>query len=133
MKAAATAIAVLTLSAAPSQAYVIGGRAWPKGTVTYYPQARGYAAPVTRAARMLNRAGVGVTLRKASSRSAADVVVAYGGNACEGSALVGYERVSSDLMYLGRGCSNAPVTLTAVHEFGHGLGLQHQNRVCARM
>src|SRR2546423_7406659 len=133
MKAAATAIAVLTLSAAPSQAYVIGGRAWPKGTVTYYPQARGYAASVARAARMLSRAGVGVTLRKASSRSAADVAVAYGGMACEGSALVGYERVSSDVVYLGRGCSKSLVTLTAVHEFGHVLGLEHENHACARM
>ena len=131
--AVAISLCAFALSASPSQAYVIGGRAWPSGSFTYYPQARGYATAVTRAARMLGRAGVGVTLRKASSRSAADVVVAYGGNACEGSALVGYERVGSDLMYLGRGCSKALVTLTAVHEFGHVLGLDHENRVCARM
>jgi hypothetical protein len=119
--------------ASPSQAYVIGGRAWPSATVTYYAQARGYAGPVKRAASILNRAGVGVRLRQAASRSAADVVVAYGGRACEGDAAVGYQRLSADLLYLGRGCSQGLVTLTAVHEFGHVLGLDHENRVCARM
>jgi hypothetical protein len=41
--------------------------------------------------------------------------------------------VRPDLLYLGRGCSKSLVTLTAVHEFGHVLGLDHENRACARM
>jgi hypothetical protein len=133
VKAAAVVFAVCAFTAAPSQAYVIGGRPWPAATFTYYPAARGYAAPAARAAKILNGAGVGVTVRKASSRSAADVVVSYGGRACEGSAEVGYDRVSPNVLYLGRGCSKSLVTLTAVHEFGHVLGLDHEKRVCARM
>ena len=133
MKAAAVVFAVCAFTAAPSQAYVIGGRPWPNGTFTYYSAACAYAAPAARAAKILSGAGVGVTVRKASSRSTADIVVAYGGRACEGSAEVGYDRVRPDLLYLGRGCSKSLVTLTAVHEFGHVLGLDHENRACARM
>jgi hypothetical protein len=135
MRVAAALIAACAVAttAAPSDAYVIGGRPWPNAAFTYYPAAKGYAAPAARAAKILNRAGVGVTVRKASSRSAADIVVSYGGRACEGSAEVGYDRVSPNLLYLGRGCSKSLVTLTAVHEFGHVLGLDHENRLCARM
>jgi predicted Zn-dependent protease len=61
------------------------------------------------------------------------VVVAYGGAPCEGEAAVGFQRLDLDLLYLGRGCNRGLVTLTAVHEFGHVLGLDHENRRCARM
>jgi hypothetical protein len=131
--AAALAAGCLATAAPASEAYVIGGRAWPSATFTYYAQARAYSAAVNRAAGMLNRAGVGVRLRRASSRSAADVVVTYGGKPCEGEATVGYYRRGADLLNLGAGCSRALVTLTAVHEFGHVLGLDHETRRCARM
>ena len=133
MKVAAVVIVACAVFAAPSQAYVIGGRPWPAGTFTYYPAATGYAGPAARAARILSRAGVGVKVRKASSRSKADVLVSFGGRACEGSAEVGYVRARPDILYLGSGCSKALVTLTAVHEFGHVLGLDHENHVCARI
>jgi hypothetical protein len=87
---------------------------------------------VSRAARTLNRAGVGVHLRRARSRAAADVVVAFGGKPCEGEA-IGFYRRGVDLLNLGARCSRALVTLTAVHEFSHVLGLDHESRRCARM
>jgi hypothetical protein len=128
------AVIVACLACAPAaDAYSIGGRAWPEGTVTYYTQASGYSGAVNRAARILNNAGVGVRLRRASSKALADVVVAYGGAPCEGEAAVGFQRLGLDVLYLGRGCNRGLVTLTAVHEFGHVLGLDHENRRCARM
>lgn len=130
--ALACAAVSFAVSASPSEAYVVGGRPWPGATVTYYAQARGYSGAVNRAARMLNRAGVGVHLRSAS-RSKADVIVVYGGNPCEGEATIGYYRRGSDVLDLGAGCSRALVTLTAVHEFGHVLGLDHETHRCARM
>ncbi len=131
---AALACGALSLAvAAPSEAYSIGGRGWPNATFTYYTSARGYSGAVDRAARMLNRAGVSVHVRRALSRADADVVVVYRGRACEGEAVVGDQRLQLDLLYLGRGCSKALVTLTAVHEFGHVLGLDHETSRCARM
>ena len=131
--AAALATGALSLLAATSgEAYSIGGRAWPRATVTYHTTAGAYSASVNRAARIINRAGVGVRLRRAS-RADANVVVAFGGRACEGEAFVGFQRFVSDVVYLGRGCSHRLVTLTAVHEFGHVLGLGHETRNCARM
>jgi len=133
LAAALTCGAVSLTAAAPSEGYTIGGRGWPDATFTYYTSARGYSGAVNRAARILNRAGVGVHVLRASSRADADVVVAYRGRACEGEAAVGYQRLPLDLLYLGRGCSHALVTLTAVHEFGHVLGLDHETALCARM
>jgi hypothetical protein len=132
--AAALAAGAVSLGAAtPSHGYAIGGRGWPGGAVTYFTQASGYSGAVDRAARILNHAGVGVRLRRASSKAAADVVVAYGGAPCEGEAAVGFQRLALDVLNLGRGCNRGLVTLTAVHEFGHVLGLDHENRRCARM
>jgi hypothetical protein len=135
LRIGAAALAGGALSLVPAtagEAYSIGGQGWPGTTVTYYTAAKAYSAPVKRAARVINRAGVGVRLRRAS-RADADVVLAYGGRACEGEAFVGFQRFVSDVVYLGRGCSHGLVTLTAVHEFGHVLGLDHETRRCARM
>ena len=39
----------------------------------------------------------------------------------------------STISRLGAGCSTVFITLTAVHEFGHVLGLDHESTKCARM
>jgi hypothetical protein len=131
--AASLALALSLLAAAPGDAYRIGGRAWPDGTINYYTSARGYSGAVDRAARILNRTGLGLRLRR-TSRADADVVVTYGGAPCNGRARVGFQRYRGDnVVWLGRGCSRALVTLTAVHEFGHVLGLDHEYSRCARM
>jgi hypothetical protein len=129
------AVLAVCLACAPTaDAYSIGGRGWPDGTVTYFTQASGYSGAVNRAARILNSTGLGFRLRRAPSKAAADVVIAYGGKPCEGEAALGFQRrLDPDVLHLGRGCNHGLVTLTAVHEFGHVLGLDHETRRCARM
>src|SRR4051812_7117839 len=93
--------------AAAARAYVVDGDAWPGATVTYHPAA--YARATDRAARVINRAHVGIRLRRAP-RSRADVVVRYGGSPCEGSAAVGFQRRRPEVVKLGRGCFGGLVT-----------------------
>lgn len=134
---AATAVLISAVAVcfapASASAYVVGGYGWPSSTITYYVAAKGYSAAVGRAARNWNRANVGVTFRRAS-QSQADVIVRYGGSRCEGESPMGfggYRTITT--VYLGAGCSQGLIALTATHEFGHVLGLDHENSKCARM
>jgi hypothetical protein len=136
MRALATVAAVAAMSAlapATASAYVVGGNAWPGTTIRYYTAAAAYAKPVTKAARIWNRANVGVRFA-ASSKAAADVVVSYGTARCGGLSPMGYGgRYEGTTVRLGAGCSTSLIVLTATHEFGHVLGLDHENSKCARM
>src|SRR5829696_27552 len=138
MRRRITIVAFLSLAAlgalAPSaSAYEQAGRAWPGGRITYFTSASGYSASVDRAARIWNRANVGVRFVKTSRRNA-QVVIAYGGPRCEGAAFAGYiGRRRQSPVQLGAGCGRSLITLTAVHELGHVLGLGHERERCARM
>ena len=126
-------VAFFCAVAAPADAYVVGGHRWPGGTITYYVAAKGYSASVGRAARIWSRANVGASFVR-TSRAQADVVVTYGGRRCEGASPMGFGGWRElTTMYLGAGCSKSLIVLTAVHEFGHVLGLDHEYAKCARM
>jgi hypothetical protein len=129
----AAACALAAALPASAGAYAVGGRPWPATTITYYVAAKAYSGSVKRAARIWNRADVGVEFESAP-RSEADVVVAYGGPRCAGRSPVGFGGwYESTVSRLGAGCGTGFITLTAVHEFGHILGLDHEGRKCARM
>ena len=118
--------------AASADAYVATGTPWPNNEVTYTTKTTAYAASVDRAAAILNRTGIRVRFRRVASNP--DVTFTYHGPACDGSSYIGYQpRVKHNNVWLGAGCSRDLITLTAVHEMGHVLGLDHEDRRCARM
>src|SRR5438067_697282 len=129
LASAALALAFFAM-VAPAFGSFIEGRAWPGGTITYYSSV--YPRAVDRAAAVWNRAGVGVTFQKAP-RSGARVLVSSGPHGCGGQALVGYPYGRSSWVKLNSGCNKDLMVLTTAHEFGHVLGLGHENNRCARM
>lgn len=133
MRALIAAVATLCLVPASAGAYAVGGHPWPSARITYYVAAKAYTKPVNRAARIWNDAAVGVTFAQARLAEA-DVIVARGAPRCAGASPVGFGGFYElTVMRLGAGCSRSFITLTAVHEFGHVLGLDHEGRKCARM
>jgi hypothetical protein len=128
---AAAAVIVLAFATPASDAYVARGPAWPYETVTYSSQTPSYTASIDRAARLINRAHVGV--RVVRDDDDPDVTFVYRGRACDGAAYVGFRRRRASTVWLGSGCGRDLITLTAVHELGHVLGLDHENGRCARM
>ena len=131
--AVCAALALLALTPA-AHAYRIGGKAWPGGTVTFYDATRnGYA--VDTATQAWNRSGVRIRFREVRSRARADVVVVTLRNGgCNGFGQLGYAAGVQARVQLGAGCGNAwALASTAVHEFGHILGLNHEPRRCAVM
>jgi matrixin len=126
-----TAILGLVLAMAESsQAYVFWGKPWPQSTIGYYRPPGAGAAAVDRAARTWNRLGLQVRFRRAD-RARADVAVSFRRPRCGGEATVGFAGRSA--VSISARCGSDLMTLTAVHEFGHVLGLGHEPGHCATM
>ncbi len=127
------ACAAFAATATDASAYEIAGRTWPEGEIRYHVLDADLKKPVKRAAKVWNARKLAVTFVSTSEESAR-VLIRSGQSNCGGAAFVGYPgRRGVSLMEIHDGCGTGITTLTAVHEFGHVLGLGHETRRCARM
>ena len=106
------------------------GRSWPGRTITYFETPRDEG--VRDAAKAWSRSGIRIRFRRAGSRRRADVLVRVGGEGCGGFAQLGYAPGRQALMRVFE-CPRHDQMLVSAHEFGHILGLSHENRRCALM
>ena len=137
-------MAVPALAGLPGDAgaFVVTGRPWPGGTISYYNAASDQAWAVETAVRSWNSSGANIRF-VATSRSGADVVLThFTTSACSspgrlGEATVGYGRHS--VVYLNpridssTTCNSLTTAVAVAHELGHVLGLEHETRRCAVM
>ena len=126
-------LGLLAVGTADASAYDIAGRAWPAGEIRYHVPDGPLKKPAKRAARVWNARNLSVRFVSAPEDSAR-VFVSQGQRNCGGAARVGYPgRRGISVVQIHAGCGSGIATLTAVHEFGHVLGLGHEDDVCARM
>jgi hypothetical protein len=135
---AAIALAAVAIGAfAPTaEASHIAGRAWPGGRISYAVTAKSLRGPVHIAALAWNRSGVDVRFVEVSRSKARLLISPFPAASCVGrigEASVGYSASARSRMRLQARCAEGTLTMTATHEFGHVLGLGHEDRRCALM
>lgn len=135
-------VAVLALLVLPAQssAYKTFGTKWPGGKLTYYNGIRAYDPAVKAAVRAWNNSGAKVKLMRVSKKNARVKIRYMPNSTCRGLArLPRAKRTTNATIYLPRPTAPAAcrdeftMTIIAAHEFGHVLGLDHENRRCAVM
>jgi hypothetical protein len=121
-----------TFTAQQAGAYRIAGKPWPGKRVSYYSFGSHHSKQlVDRAARIWNRANVGVHFVRSPSTNAKVMVSGVAGN-CHGEASIGYPGERTSWLYVAP-CPKDLMVLVLAHEFGHVLGLGHEPVRCARM
>ena len=110
-----------------------GGR-WPTATITYYNEVPAYSWAVDTAAYAWNTSGARVKFLKASRRDA-KVLVGIRWFKAGGDAHVqrANGRFTSAKVGIQSGQDRYTMALVVAHEFGHVLGLDHEDRTCATM
>lgn len=133
--AASIGAALVAITVVPgSSAFRLEGGRWPTSTITYYNEVPAYSWAVDTAAYAWNTSGARVRFLK-SSRRDAKVLVGIRWFKVAGDASV--QRVNGRFLSAKVGVRNGQdrytMTLVVAHEFGHVLGLDHEDRVCATM
>ena len=135
MKATLAAF-LLALTLVPTAgAYRFEGGRWPTTTITYYNEVPAYTWAVDTAAYAWNSSGAHVQFLKSPSARNADVLVGVRWFKIAGEARI--QRFSGRIIGAQIGIQNGQdrytMALVLAHEFGHVLGLDHEDGACATM
>jgi hypothetical protein len=129
---AATLVAAVATPSAGS--FGLEGGRWPTTTITYYNEVPAYSWAVDTAAYAWNTSGVRVRFLKTSRRDA-KVLVGIRWFTAAGDANVqrANGRFTGARVGIQSGQDRYTMALVVAHEFGHVLGLAHEDRTCATM
>jgi hypothetical protein len=134
MKATLAALTLALTLAPTAGGFRFEGGRWPTTTIRYYSEVPAYGWAVDSAAYAWNSSGARVQFLK-SSRRDADVLVGVRWFKVAGEARI--QRMSGRIVGAQIGIRNGQdrytMALVLAHEFGHVLGLEHEDSVCATM
>ena len=134
MRATLVALLLVLVFVPTAGAYRLEGGRWPTTTIRYYNEVPAYTWAVDTAAFAWNSSGARVQFLK-SSRQNADVLVGIRWFKIAGEARL--HRLNGRIVRAEVGIQSGHdryvMTLVTAHEFGHVLGLGHENSVCATM
>ena len=134
MKAMLAAVLAAVTLVPAADAYQLQGVRWPTTTIGYYNEVPAYTWAIDTAAYAWNTSGARVHFVKTSQQNA-KVLVGIRWYRPAGDALV-YRRgskITGARVGIRSGQDRYTMALVVAHEFGHVLGLAHEDRGCATM
>jgi hypothetical protein len=134
MRATLAALLLAVVLVPTAGAYHLEGGRWRTTTIRYFNEVPAYTWAIDSAAFAWNSSGARVQFLK-SSRRDADVLVGIRWFKAAGEARLQRlnGRIVGAKVGIQSGQDRYTMALVTAHEFGHVLGLDHEDRVCATM
>lgn len=108
---------------------------WKQDVITYSVKDPALAKAAGHAERAWNKARVGIKFKRVYSRPDFKIVLDYSHAACGAESTVGYRHYAGEPLstHAGPSCGRYNEIIIMTHEFGHVLGLHHDDSKCSIM